>query len=197
MLGGIPLGTEGNLYSSPQQKGLARAVGKKTGSALVFRVWFVVWITCSSAAWSVGWAWLNAVWVLMLAAVPAPLCFSKQEQVLGSTVNTRLPVCLFPLFLRPCKLRFLHGNVIKMLMVGVSQPWWAVAPRPPGWARAGPQQRPQQRPQAAPAWVISPAAGRAREDRGILIYKLSVQMFSLWFAVHWCHLVGGELNWQL
>lgn len=62
------------------------------------------------------------------------------------------------------------------------------------WGRAGPQQPRRPFPHAAPACLISPAAGQAQEDRGIFIYKLSVQMFSLWFAVHWCHLVGGELN---
>lgn len=62
------------------------------------------------------------------------------------------------------------------------------------WGRAGPQQPRHPFLHAAPACLISPAAGQAQEDRGIFIYKLSVQMFSLWFAVHWCHLVGGELN---
>lgn len=46
---------------------------------------------------------------------------------------------------------------------------------------------------AVPVLLIPPLRAGLRRW-GVFIYKPSVQMFSLWFAVHWCHLVGGELN---
>lgn len=46
---------------------------------------------------------------------------------------------------------------------------------------------------AVPMHVI-PALRAGLRRWGAFICKPSVQMFSLWFAVHWCHLVGGELN---
>lgn len=68
-----------------------------------------------------------------------------------------------------------------MEAASLGESWPAAAPAAPSRTQS-------------PACLISPAVGQAQEDRGIFIYKWSVQMFSLWFAVHWCHLVGGELN---
>lgn len=128
----------------------------------------------------------------MFAAVPAPFFFSKREQVLGCTNNTSLP---FSLFLHPCKLHSLHGNAIKRFMMGMC--CGAEAPQPlPACSPDGSVSPPVWFPHrfGFPAALVSLPRARLRETGEIFIYKLSVQMFSLWFAVHWCHLVGGELN---
>lgn len=110
----------GQARSSPGHKALARAIWKTTGSALVFLLRFVLYVTRSSAARSLAWPGFSATWAYTFAATPLPLPCKSKGRCWGVQLTWGHPSAF------PC----LRGSAVCALTWGWGTRELVVAPAP-------------------------------------------------------------------